>query len=96
VEQNLRRDSNAQQRTGGNIMSKRRQALTAALGVAFMAGAAVAHSDGAFGVAPLSHGYALDTAFQQGEEGKDGEGKCGEGKCGEGSCGEEGSCGGAA
>lgn len=79
-------------------MSKKRQALTAALGVAFMAGAAVAHSDGAFGVAPLSHGYALDTVLQQGEEGKDGkdgEGKCGEGKCGEGSCGEEGSCGGA-
>jgi len=78
-------------------MRKSRQALTAALGVAFMATAAVpavAAEVVPFSAQPLEQAYAL--AYDDKDKGE-GEGSCGEGKCGEGSCGEEkggeGSCG---
>lgn len=78
--------------------------LAAAVGAAFLAGAAlsplVSAGENPFQLTELSSGYKVADAH----EGKCGEGKCGEGKgdkegkCGEGKCGEgkgdkEGKCG---
>ena len=75
--------------------STKRHTLTAALGVAMLAGASAAPVQAAenpFAAEDLSAGYQLAEHHDKDAEGKCGEGKCGEGKCGEGKCGE-GKCG---
>ena len=74
----------------------KKQAISLAIGTAFVTGAALSPiaqaADNPFGMQKLDSGYQLAQAQAKGEDKKK-DGKCGEGKCGA-EKGKEGACGG--